>query len=147
MKRTLFLWCFVMAILLTSCGYSQEDLDAARASGYEDGYIDGYYNAQVECADETSSARDYGYDEGYSDGYDDGYTESKYNLEAAKSDAERYARNNSEWSLYEALQIVGIVHGYMETDDPTDAPTQREYLDAIDTLYLFGDFFDARKYE
>ena len=45
-------------VLLSSCGFTQDDLDEARRSGYDSGYNQG---------------RDNGYDNGYKDGYDDGY--------------------------------------------------------------------------
>lgn len=50
--------CIMFLATLPSCGYSQEDIDAAHTEGYSEGYEKGY----------TS-----GYEEGYDDGYDEGY--------------------------------------------------------------------------
>ena len=43
--------CAVMLLMLVSCGYSQEDLDAARQEGYDTGYSEGY--ATIEELDEA----------------------------------------------------------------------------------------------
>lgn len=62
-----------MTLALVSCAvYTEEDLDDARQSGYDEGYDVGYEE---------------GYNEGRTDGYDDGfsaadnYTESSYSDE------------------------------------------------------------------
>lgn len=64
-------FCVVTAVfLLSSCGYSQKELDEAIAyayedgesSGYDDGYDDGHFDGKSD-----------GYTEGWNDGYIDGY--------------------------------------------------------------------------
>ena len=50
----------LMIISLSACAiYTEEDLDNARQSGYDEGY-------------------EIGYDEGYDIGYDEGYSEAEY---------------------------------------------------------------------
>lgn len=81
MKRILpILLCLV--ILLSACGISQEDYDAAvieareagytegHAAGLDEGYDNGYETGHKEGYDE-------GYDEGNEDGYFDGYESGK----------------------------------------------------------------------
>ena len=57
--------------VLSSCGYSQDDLDRARAESYEEGLAAGYQSGYE---DGFSEGKSDGYSEGKSDGYTDGYT-------------------------------------------------------------------------
>lgn len=68
--------CAVMLLMLVSCGYSQEDLDAARQEGYDTGYSEGYDIGYTEGQDAGYST---GYAEGSDAGYDTGYAEVKDN--------------------------------------------------------------------
>lgn len=65
MKRIgIVILSMLMAISLTACTiYTEEDVDDARQSGYDDGYDEGY---------------EIGYDEGYDVGYDEGHSEAEY---------------------------------------------------------------------
>ncbi len=65
MKRTpvIVLVVCLALFVLSSCGYSQEDLDRARAESYEEGLAAGY-----------QSGFEAGFSEGKSDGYTDGYS-------------------------------------------------------------------------
>lgn len=66
--------CAMMLLMLVSCGYSQEDLDAARQEGYDTGYSEGYDAGYTEGQDAGYST---GYTEGSSAGYDKGYAEGQ----------------------------------------------------------------------
>ncbi len=65
MKRTpvIVLAVCLALFVLSSCGYSQEDLDRARTESYEEGLAAGY-----------QSGYEAGFAEGKSDGFADGYS-------------------------------------------------------------------------
>lgn len=62
MKKAIVLLCAIFAVLLVSCTYSAEDVEAAREEGYEAGY---------------EAGRKAGYDTGYDKGYEAGYAALK----------------------------------------------------------------------
>ncbi len=65
MKRTpvIVLAVCLALFVLSSCGYSQEDLDRARTESYEEGLAAGYQS---------------GYETGFAEGKSDGYSEGKF---------------------------------------------------------------------
>lgn len=62
MKRIFSVILTVLMLSLTSCGYSQEEMDSAIDAAYREGYIDG---------------KESGYEEGYEDGYKKGWNALK----------------------------------------------------------------------
>lgn len=125
-KQAILLAVVVLITMLTSCGYTQSDLEDARKDGYSDGYVNGY---------ET------GYDDGFEIGYDFCYEEyndeMKYELECAQS----LAREETGWSVYEAWNNILI---YNDGIDPygNDLPTDEEYRQSIETLVVFCEYLD-----
>lgn len=66
MKRFALVICMALVIVLTGCGYSEDDLKEAQENGYNIGYSAGLEEGREKGYEE-------GYDEGYVDGYDHGY--------------------------------------------------------------------------
>ena len=61
MKKVFASLCLILAIALASCGYSEDDLAAARNEGYQEGYDAGYNKGYID-----------GFDKAYLKGFDDG---------------------------------------------------------------------------
>ena len=114
---------------------------------YDDGFEDGYSEASSKYEDHYSRGVESGYDIGYDEGYATAEADHEKDILNAVERACRYASYNSEWGLYEALQIVGVRQGFMSLGDGSEMPTDQEYTDAIKTLYLFCEFFDSEKYD
>lgn len=137
MKNKLLALLLIFSVFLTSCGYSKADLEAARQAGYNDGYYDGRTDTLSECEEAFAQ----GYDEGCSDTISDLDSIFAEVVEEIESDV----RDKANCTVYEALQIVGVRHGHMRSDGTWDS--YEEYLEAIDTLYFFADYFDSGLYE
>ena len=88
MKKVFLLLFVIVALSLTSCGYSKESMTEALAQaeyeGYKKGYDEGEYYARGELervkgelervkSDYGDIAYDAGYEHGYEIGYEDGY--------------------------------------------------------------------------
>lgn len=131
-----------LVVCLVSCGNIRTYDD-----GFEDGYDEGYFDAKLELEDTYSRGYDRGYDIGYDDGYLSAEDEHEYDVQSAAERADEYAFSNSEYGLYEALQIVGVKQGFMSPGEGSDIPTNQEYKDAVKTLYLFCEFFDSKMYD
>lgn len=145
MKKNCFVLAIVFALMFSSCGYSQEDLEKSRSEGYAKGYSDGRYDCLAESEIDINLIYEEGYNDGYTYGTFKNHCDIMDELHNIIEDAETYVSDNSEWSLYEAMQIVGLIHGYMVSYDPSEKSTQQEYYDAIDSLYLFAEYFDSLK--
>ena len=82
-KKVIVFVLMFLALTLTSCGYSREDLLRAKNEGYEAGFEDGYDLAKYEAKgeieriqfDEVDRAYEAGYELGYENGYYDGLDE------------------------------------------------------------------------
>lgn len=74
MKRKVFCIFLTIITLLSACGYSQDDLDAAHEKGYQSGCKDGYDEGYTVGYDEGFDA---GYNAGHKDGFREGYSELK----------------------------------------------------------------------
>lgn len=140
-KLIIVLVSLALVVCLVSCGNIRTYDD-----GFEDGYEEGFFDATLEFDHVYSRGFDNGYEIGFEDGYISAEDEHEYDVQSAAERADMYASYNSEWSVYEALQIVGVKHGFMSPGEDTDMPTNQEYKDAIKTLYLFCEFFDSKMY-
>lgn len=72
-RITAIIVSILLLFSLTSCIYTESDIEEARDSGYDEGYETGY---------------DEGYDLGYDEGYDDGYSDGLY--DSSESDMSGY---------------------------------------------------------
>ena len=142
MKRFIVIFASVaLFVCLLSCGYRGTYDD-----GYEDGYDEGYFYAMIKFEDY--------YDRGYENGYDEGYWEGSQNgwidhIEEPgrylEEEAVHYARQYSEWHPEEAMTII---HSY-QSREPIDGtlPSYEEYLEAIESLYRFYEYFYCAMYD
>lgn len=101
--------------------YSRER-EEQREAIYEKGYEDGYNDAPA-------------YEVGFEDGFREGYADAS----EIKNEAERYARDHSEWPPEEALWVIAAYRaGEKLGEEPI---TKEEYEDAINSLYYFCKYF------
>ena len=147
-------WCFIPIIIyggmvvfsvismFTSCNkkmkadiydsnYDQEQL--AYDVGYDDGYYEGYYE---------------GYDEGHYDGvycdWEENIREIACELEY---DAVHYAVDNGGWHPEEAWMIIEAYRNNEPFYQNGSPPSKQDYIDAIDSLIYFYDYFYSARYE
>ena len=81
-KKVIVFVLMFLALTLTSCGYSREDLLRAKNEAYEAGFEDGYDLAQYEAKGEIERIGleevDRAYEAGYETGYEVGYEDALY---------------------------------------------------------------------
>ena len=68
-------------VLLSGCGFTQDDLDESWEDGHEYGYDAGYdagFDDGIAFCEDLEDSEDSDYDNGYDDGYDDGYYDGYY---------------------------------------------------------------------
>lgn len=122
-------WSFVLAaaslaFLLTAC---TGRIDQAYESGYHSGYSEGY---------------DAGFDDGYDDCRENSSGVSDYIYKAASA-AEDYAAENAGMTAEEAFLILDMYFN----PDPADEPiTWQEYMDALDAISWYYNYFSAQVY-
>lgn len=107
---------------------------------YEEGYEAGRESV-LETVDEDAFSRgyEYGYEEGYLDGSSDFRHECDLSYEIEK--AYDHARDNSEWSVYEAWNNILLYYG---ASNPYgfDIPTEEEFRQSVETLVEFCMYMD-----
>lgn len=54
--------------------------------------------------------------------------------------AEYYARQQTGWSVYEAIQEIGVINGHVQGDSNL---TKSEYKEVVDTLYFFYEHLNS----
>lgn len=148
MKRyaNLFMFAMVLVVLLASCGTETYE------DGYEAGYIDGYAEAQLEvgdlCEKEFSDGYEMGYDDGFVEGSEEGWID---NIEEParyiEEEAVHYAREHSGCHPEEAMVIIYSYQNKELLHDDRSLPTQDEYIEAIESLYRFYEYFYGAMYD
>lgn len=108
-------------ICLTACGLEP----------YKSDYDEGY---------------DYGYDYGYERGYEDGYEEGKLDGSVLEEEGIHYAREHSGWSPEEAMYIIDAYQNDKPFWKDGSPPSHKDYLEAIESLIYFYDYFFSAKY-
>lgn len=140
MKRiAAFVAIFVVLVSLSSCNLKPYRDD------YEEGYDDGYY-----CG--LDKGWDLGYDEGHSDGYDEGSKDGwiDYIEEPGcyfEWDASHHAKEQTGWHPEEARMIIDAYQNSEPFWEDGSPPTQKEYIEAIDTLICFYEYFYCEHYK
>ena len=94
-----------------------------------------------------------GYDNGYEDGYEAGYewgyiqAEDEYNYYGwLEEEGIHYARKYSEWSPEEAMYVI---RAYQDNEPlyHNAVPSEEEYIDAVESLFRFYEYFLYAMYE
>lgn len=128
-KVTVIITALTVLFLLTSCSAKTYD------EGYEEGYNDGYSDAELELEEQLL--------DWYEIGYDDGQMDGKW-LEYEASD---YARKHTGWIPEEAVMIIDAYHSGAPFWPDGSPPSHNDYLDAIETLARFYEYFFCRLYK
>lgn len=118
----------------------------AYESSYQEGYSDGYSAAEIEMEYLLEEEFLEGYDLGYEEGYWDAKQEYSDYWEL-EQEAIHYAREYSEWSPEEAWMVIEAYQNNEPFHVDGSSPSKEEYLDAIDSLIYFYDYFYSRKYK
>lgn len=113
------------AISLSACGLKPYESD------YDEGYEYGY---------------EYGYERGYESGFEDGYSEGQMDGSAIEYEGIYYAVDNSGWSPEEAMIIIDAYQNGKPFWGDGSLPSHKDYLDAINSLIYFYDYFYSAKY-
>ena len=132
---------FTFAISLLSCSYK---------GSYEDGYADGYCDGYSDAESEVQYLMEEEFLDGYDAGYDDGYweAEDEYNDYGwLEDEAIHYARKYSEWSPEEAMWVIEAYQNIEPFWQDGSPPSHEEYLDAIESLIRFYEYFYSAMYE
>jgi hypothetical protein len=140
-KLTALFAILIVLCFLSSCAYETYE------DGYADGYSDGYFDAETEMQ--------YQLEEEFLDGYDWGYEEGYWEAEKEYSDygwllefdAMHYAREQTGWQPEEAWMIIEAYQNNESYYVDGSSPSEEDYLDAIDTLIYFYDYFFSKMYE
>lgn len=140
MKRFLIVLSIAVTLLIMLASCSEGPY-------YDQGFDDGF-SAGIEYCEEERYA-DYedryndGYKEGYEEGHKNGYEwgrDSRTPYWLILDEAYGYARDRSEWSVYEAAENVSL---FLDGDPGV---TEEEYEQSVLTLLYFYDFLSSCKY-
>lgn len=120
----LFLVLLVLNFLPKEKPKTDEDI-------FREGYWEGYHTAEHDLEKQRFDRDDEVYAEGYRQAVED--------IRSAISD--------EVWSAYDAAMEIGTVHGFVSNPENDPLPTNEEYMDYVEELYLFWDFFEQHRYE
>lgn len=121
--RKLFALLAVLAVTLSACAYSQDSSDDAFERGYSAGYDDGY-------------------DDGKWDMYDDlpDIDDILYDVANAAAD---WAAEQTGMEVDEAYWNI---EQYQHPDPSEDPVSWQDYMDSIETLQYYYDYFCGQVY-
>lgn len=144
MRRfTALIVAFVIALCsLSAC--SSGSYEDGYSEGYDDGYIDGHSDAEYDLQYLVEEKFSDGYDMGYEDGQHDAWEElgSAYEYEAI-----HYARKNSGWSPEEAWSLIESYQNNEPFYQDGSLPSEQDYINAINSLIYFYDYFYTSRYK
>ena len=120
----LFLVLLVLSFLPKEKPKADEDI-------FQEGYWEGYHMAEHDLEKQRFDRDDEVYAEGYRQAVED--------IRSAISD--------EVWSAYDAAMEIGTVHGFVSNPENDPLPTNEEYLQYVEELYRFWDFFEQHSYE
>lgn len=120
----LFLVLLVLNFLPKEKPKTDEDI-------YQEGYWEGYHTAEHDSEKQWLDRDDEVYAEGYRQAVED--------IRSAISD--------EVWSTYDAAMEIGTVHGFVANPENDPLPSNEEYLQYVEDLYRFWNFFEKHRYE
>ena len=132
MKRFLIVLSIAVTLLIMLASCSEGPY-------YEQGFDDGF-SAGIEYCEEERYAD---YEDRYNDGYEDGYEwgrDSRTPYWLILDEAYSYARDRSEWSVYEAAENVSL---FLDGDPGV---TEEEYEQSVLTLLHFYNYLSSCEY-
>lgn len=106
--------------------------------------------------DDTSQNTDYpeetfNYEEVFDDGFDEGFIEGYYSgfyeIYNSVHEAEHYASDKGGWHPEEAVAVIEMYLTKVSYYPDGSIPTEEEYLNAINSLIAFYEYFYSAKYE
>lgn len=147
MKKIAFVICLAIVVTMSSCNYSesyQDAYDSGYACGYDDGWVDGATDSDLQWFSYVDDVRAEEYDSGFSEGYRAGFNSFAW---LAEDDAVDYAKSHGGWHPEEAWMIIEAYQNNAPFYSDDSLPSEQDYLDAIQSLIFFYDYFYSAKYE
>ena len=135
MKQTAAMLTVLMLVLC---------LSACSKPTYEEGYEDGYSDAESDMQYLIEEECLEWYDMGYDDGWVDNIGEIGRYFEEEAVD---YVREYCEWHPEEAVCIIEAYQNNESFYEDGSPPSRQDYLDAIDSLVYFYNYFYGSYYE
>lgn len=121
--RKLFALLAVLAVTLSACAYSQDSSDDAFERGYSAGYDDGYDDGKWDMYDDLPDIDDILYDV-----------------------ADAAADWAAEQTGMEVDEAYWNIEQYQHPDPSEDPVSWQDYMDSIETLQYYYDYFCGQVY-
>lgn len=140
MKRIFAVIFLLFFSVCVSSACEPKNYEVGYEEGYNDGYSDAKYDLEYLIEEKFSDGYDIGYDDGQSDAWDELGADYEY-------EAIHYARKNSGWSPEEAW---GLIESYQNNEpfyQDGSSPSEQDYLNAIESLIYFYDYFYSSRYK
>ena len=128
-RKTIIILVLALSLTLVACD----------AKTYDEGYSDGYADAKADMA--------YQLEEEFFDGYDIGYEDGERDGRWLEEDAVEFVREHCEWHPEEALEVIDAYQNNKPFWQDGSPPSNQDYLDAINSLAYFYEYFYGRHYE
>lgn len=135
------LFAALIVIIVTGCLLLSCSSEPTYEDGFDDGYDEGYFDAINE------------YEDDYSRGYADGYIEGKSDIDADEiiyyitREAEKYAGRESGWHPEDAWCLIEAYQNNEPFYEDGSMPSYQDYLDAINSIIYFYEYFYGGHYE
>ena len=121
----------ILFLVLLVLNFLPKEKPKADEDIFQEGYWEGYHTAEHDLEKQRFDRDDEVYAEGYRQAVED--------IRSAISD--------EVWSAYDAAMEIGTVHGFVSNPDNDPLQTNEEYLDYVEELYLFWNYFEQHEYE
>lgn len=131
--------CLFLILFITSCSSLEKSKDKKTVSN-DNIYQNNYYSGEAENYDEI-------FDDGFDEGFIEGYYSGFYEIYNSVHEAEHYALDKGGWHPEEAVAVIEMYRTKVSYYPDGSIPTEEEYLDAINSLVAFYEYFYSAKYE
>lgn len=121
----------ILFLVLLVLNFLPKEKPKADEDIFQEGYWEGYHTAEHDLEKQRFDRDDEVYAEGYRQAVED--------IRSAISD--------EVWSAYDAAMEIGTVHGFVSNPENEPLPSNEEYLQYVEELYRFWNFFEQRSYE
>ena len=121
----------ILFLVLLVLNFLPKEKPKADEDIFQEGYWEGYHTAEEDLEEQRFDRDDEVYAEGYRQAVED--------IRSAISD--------EVWSAYDAAMEIGTVHGFVSNPDNDPLLTNEEYMDYVEELYRFWNFFEQNRYE
>lgn len=139
LKKGVYLLLVMTFMIFSACSennYYQEGYDVGFDAGFDEGFSKGYLEGKTDSRDS-----------GYRDSYDEPEIGLARYAQELEWDAVHFVTDAGGWHPEEAWMLIEAYQNNEPFYSDGSVPSDQDYLDAIESLIQFYDYFYSHRYE